>query len=98
MTKPSTETGAAYALAQSALSDLKAAIYGILCAAGSPGLKNVDIGRSLGIYAGHAGHEGHISRTLLAIMESEGVVEQDPDTKLWSLRELPVTSEREPKS
>ena len=49
------------------------------------GLKNSQIGRQLGIYMGHVEHEGHIPRTLLAIMESEGVVEQDEATKHWRL-------------
>lgn len=34
------------------------------------------------------GHEGHISRSLLAIMESKGVVQQDED-KRWTLRSHP---------
>jgi hypothetical protein len=55
---------------------------------GSPdGLRNVEIGRALGIYMGHdRQHEGHIPRVLVAIMESEGVVEQDGGTKAWRLR------------
>ena len=40
-----------------------------------PDAQIVDIGRGLGIYGGHVNHEGHIPRTLLSIMESEGVVE-----------------------
>ncbi|MBO6864176.1 MAG: hypothetical protein JJ878_16195 [Alphaproteobacteria bacterium] len=98
MSAPSVESAAAYALAQCALADLKAAIYQVLYAAGSPGLKNVDIGRSLGIYGGHVGHEGHLSRTLLAVMEAEGVVEQDQETKLWSLKGFPPKNERIPKA
>jgi len=35
---------------------------------------------------GHVEHEGHIPRTLLAIMEAEGVVEQVKETKAWRLR------------
>jgi hypothetical protein len=41
----------------------------------------------LGIYMGHdRQHEVHIPRVLVAIMESEGVVEQDGGTKAWRLR------------
>jgi len=47
------------------------------------GLRNVDVGINLGIYFGHEGHVGHISRSLLAELESEGKVTQDKDTKLW---------------
>lgn len=49
-------------------------------------MTNAEIGRSLGIYAGHVGHEGHIPRTLLALMESDGVVSQDEKSKRWVLR------------
>jgi hypothetical protein len=76
----------AYRLAQSAVSDLKAAIHAVLSQA-PQGLTNAQIGRTLGIYAGHIGHEGHISRTLLAMLESEGVAEQDSDTKVWRLKQ-----------
>ena len=77
--------GSAYADAQRAMALLKSAVYNILLA--SPGgLRNVDIGRSLGIHAGHVRHKGHIPRTLLAIMENEGVVQQDGETNLWRLR------------
>ena len=76
----------AYELAQKALVDLKTSIYKLLEAAPEQGLTNVEIGRSLGIYMGHEGHEGHISRTMLAMMESEGVVIQDKDTKRWKLK------------
>lgn len=74
-----------YHLAQSAIADLKAAIYSLLENSSKDSLSNAEIGRSLGIYSGHVGHEGHISRTLLAMMEEEGVVEQDDDTKEWKL-------------
>jgi hypothetical protein len=76
-----------YALAQAAIAQLKSAIH-LLLAESPDGLKNVEIGRLLGILTGHIGHEGHIPRTLLAIMEAEAVVEQDPATKLWRLRSL----------
>lgn len=75
-----------YAVAQRALAELKGSIYSLLSTSNA-GMTNADLGRALGIYAGHVGHEGHISRTLLGIMESEGVVKQDDKTKVWSLRQ-----------
>jgi hypothetical protein len=76
----------AYQLAQRAIADLKAAVYAALAEAPGEGLTNAEIGRSLGIYAGHVEHEGHIPRTLLALMEKEGVVQQAPGTKRWTIR------------
>jgi hypothetical protein len=75
-----------YQRAQSALADLKGAIYETLSLSQLEGMTNAQIGRSLGIYTGHVGHEGHIPRTLLAIMEQEGVVEQDEKSKRWTIR------------
>ena len=77
----------AYRMAQRAIADLKVAVLKILYEydAGD-GLKNAEIGRRLGIYGGHARHGGHVSRTLLAKMESDGTVVQDGDTKCWKLR------------
>lgn len=83
----------AYALAQRALADLKAAIFQVLHEAGPGGLKNNAIGRTLGIYAGHIGHEGHIPRALLALMESEGVVQQDAKSKKWAIRDHTSTDD-----
>ncbi len=80
--------GEAYHLAQSAIADLKSAVYLALESAGSDGLSNAELGRSLGIYAGHVGHEGHISRTLLALLESEGVVIQEPESKRWYIKSV----------
>lgn len=80
----------AYLSAQTALVQLKAAVRQVLSEAEPDGLRNADIGRALGIYMGHVEHEGHIPRTLLALMEAEGVVEQDKSTKLWTLRKLPA--------
>jgi hypothetical protein len=74
-----------YILAQDAMAKLRSAVHMIL-EASPDGLSNARIGRSLGIYSGHVGHEGHISRTILALMEAEGVVDQDKATKLWTLR------------
>ena len=85
----------AYALAQRAMADLKAAVYALLQRGPQAGMRNADIGRALGIHAGHVEHEGHIPRTLLALMEKEGVVKQDPQSKLWSLR-LQVEQDAEP--
>lgn len=76
----------AYQLAQSAMVELKTAIYMALETAGEKGLSNAELGRSLGIYGGHVGHEGHIPRTLLGIMEIEGVVYQEPESKRWFLK------------
>jgi hypothetical protein len=73
----------AYRAAQDGLTCLKVAIHALL--EGQAGMTNVEIGRALGIYQGHVGHEGHIPRTLLAMMEAEGVVQQDQD-KRWRLR------------
>ena len=78
--------GNAYRDAQRALADLKGAIYELLSSRTDGELTNAEIGRALGIYAGHVGHEGHVSRTLLALMESDGVVEQDEDSKRWRLK------------
>jgi hypothetical protein len=75
-----------YRRAQAGLAHLKAAIYDVLASSEGDGLTNAQIGRMLGIYSGHVGHEGHIPRTLLAIMEQEGVVEQNRQTKRWNIR------------
>ena len=74
-----------YHIAQRAIADLKAAVRMALEDAPKEGLTNAQIGRSLGIYAGHVGHVGHISRTMLAFLEVEGVAEQDENTKRWRL-------------
>ncbi len=74
-----------YRLAQHAIADLKAAVVSVLREGPPTGLRNADVGRSLGIYSGHVGHEGHISRTLLSMLENEGVVQQDQESKLWRL-------------
>ena len=68
------------------MSELKGAVYGLL--ANSNGLTNSEAGRRLGIYQGHVGHEGHVGRTILALLEAEEVIVQDKDTKigLYALR------------
>jgi hypothetical protein len=78
----------AYQISQKAIADLKSAIHILLSTEGKNGLTNSQIGRALGIYTGHVGHEGHISRTLLGIMEAEGVVLQNKETKKWFLKEI----------
>lgn len=79
------DNGKEYRQAQLAIAELKAAIVSLLEKAPG-GMSNASIGRSLGIYGGHKRHEGHVSRTLMAMLESEGVVQQDPDDKTWSVR------------
>lgn len=74
-----------YALAQRAVADLKSAVYMLLKAGPASGLRNADIGRALGIHAGHVEHEGHIPRTPLALMQKEGVVQQDSQSKRWTI-------------
>lgn len=78
----------AYRLAQRAVADLNAAILMLIKDQDTgEGLRNVDIGQRLGIYGGHVKHVGHIPRTMLAKMEAEGVVVQDPDTSRWRVSE-----------
>jgi hypothetical protein len=90
MTKQNSEP---YLMAQTAMAQLKSSVHMILAEAGQSGLKNSDIGRLLGIYRGHVEHEGHIPRTLLALMEAEEVVEQDKATKIWRLRIFSMAEE-----
>jgi hypothetical protein len=73
-----------YEKAQRGITLLKSAVYEMLKEAGENGLRNVDLGKSLGIYAGHIGHQGHIPRTVLELLRSEGVAEQHGDKK-WRL-------------
>ena len=79
-----------YLRAQHAISELKSCIYARLSTAGSDGLTNAEVGRSLGIYMGMIDkdkptHEGHISRVLLGIMVKEGTVQQLKNSKNWVL-------------
>ena len=76
----------AYRRAQVAVAELKSAVRLVIESAADAGLSNAQVGRMLGIYGGHVGHEGHVSRMLLALLESEGVVEQDQGSKMWRLR------------
>ena len=77
----------AYREAQQAMATLKALVRLVLENGPSDGLKNAEIGRTLGIYSGHIEHEGHISRTLLEMLKAEGVASQDSETKRWKLRD-----------
>jgi hypothetical protein len=87
------DRGVPYGLAQVAMAQLKEAVYLVLLRGPEGGMTNAAIGRSLGIYGGHVGHEGHISRTLLALLESEGVVEQDKQNKRWQVRRYAADGE-----
>lgn len=69
--------------AQIGLLYLKSAVYELLQAAPADGLSNAQIGRTLGIYSGHVGHEGHVSRTILGILEAEGRVRQLEKRGSW---------------
>jgi len=76
----------AYTRAQVAIAELKASVHELLDLEPKPTLMtNAKIGRALGIYQGHKGHEGHISRTILALMEADGTVEQ-VERKTWRIR------------
>lgn len=78
---------AAYQSAQRAVADLKHAVFMVLATGPAGGMRNSQIGRALGIYAGHVRHQGHISRTLLEMMLKEGVVDQNNQSKMWTLRD-----------
>lgn len=84
----------AYQSAQRAIADLKHAVFLVLASGPEAGMRNSEIGRSLGIHAGHVRHQGHISRTLLEMMLTEGVVDQDPESKRWHLRDHRVNDAR----
>lgn len=72
----------AYRTAQRAVADLQAAVLTLLEEEDRP-LRNADIGRRLGIYFGHIGHEGHVSRAVLALLEDQGLVAQAED-RTWT--------------
>ena len=74
-----------YTRAQRAMADLKGVVYELISSSRTP-LTNAEIGRRLGIYRGHVGHEGHISRTILGFLEEDQVIIQEKD-KTWHLRE-----------
>ena len=77
----------AYRRAQRALAELKSAVVDLLATAGPEGLRNSQVGRSLGIYAGHVQHEGHVSRTILEMLQDDGVAEQEEKGGPWRLRQ-----------
>jgi len=68
------------------MADLKGAVNFLLCSGLKEGMGNSALGRYLGMYHGHVGHEGRILRVLLAMMQAEGVAEQDTVRKKWRLR------------
>jgi hypothetical protein len=74
-----------YRRAQLAIAELKSAVVAYLERA-QRGVTNAELGRSLGIYGGHKGHEGHISRTVLGMLEGEGVVQQNEADRTWTMR------------
>ena len=74
-------------------SGIEGAVFEKLSDAAVDGLTNVQLGRSLGIYPGHVGHEGHVSRTILALMENDGLVEQNPENKRWIIRSHTATTD-----
>ena len=79
-------TTESYKVAQRAIADLKGAVLQVLAQHPETGMSNTQLGHSLGIYGGYAsGQEGHISRTLLGIMEGEKVVKQNETNKTWSI-------------
>jgi len=63
----------AYRVAQRAMVDLKTAVYFMISLGPQEGYSNAEIGRKLGIYAGHVGHEGHIFL-------------QDSESKKWLIK------------
>jgi len=75
-----------YRIAQRAMADLKTAVYSVIKQGPEEGLTNAEIGKALGIYMGHVGHEGHISRTILGLLELEGMLLQDSESKKWSIK------------
>jgi len=74
------------------MAELKGAVYELIVE-NPDGLTNAEIGRRLGIYQGHVGHEGHMSRTILAMLEAEEVVIQNKESKVWSLRKAEVVKQ-----
>jgi len=73
-----------YHTAQQGMAMLKSSTVQLLKMHHPDGLKNSELGRALGIYMGHKGHEGHISRTILSLLEGEGSIVQSDD-KRWHL-------------
>ena len=76
----------AYRRAQRAPAELRAAAAEILATAAPKGLRKSQVGRLLGIYRGHVRHQGHISRTVLEMLQEDGVAEQNGERGHWRLR------------
>lgn len=70
-----------YQTAQRAVADLKAAVLSHLRNHGPA--TNAEIGRSLGIYFGHVRHEGHVSRSILQLLATEGLAIQKAKGGPW---------------
>ena len=83
---------AAYRRAQLAMAELKSCVLQLINEGPPAGLRNADVGRALGIYGGHKGHEGHISRTILETLASEGLIEQGAD-KRWRVSQSKATTD-----
>lgn len=76
-----------YQIAQKAIVELKTAVYLVLKENSENGLRNVDVGRLLGIGYGHSGkHQDHVPRVILELLQKEGMVLQDKKTKRWMLK------------
>ena len=82
----------AYGMAQSALAELKTAVFVLLEEAGGAGLRNVDIGKRLGIHCGPEGRRGHLSRAVLEILSNDGTIRQ-LDNKRWAVNCMPEEEE-----
>lgn len=83
----------AYRQAQRAMADLTSAVLSIIATAGADGISNSQVGRLLGIYQGHIGHEGHISRTMLELLKADGIIEQLGKGGPWRMKSI-VESEQ----
>ena len=85
----------AYRRAQCAIAELKSAAVDVLATAGPEGLRNSQIGRLLGIYQGHVRHQGHISRTILEMLQADGIAEQRGQGGPWQIRQQPSVGAEE---
>jgi hypothetical protein len=82
-----------YQIAQHALADLKTAIYLLLKENSPHEIRNVDIGKLLGINHGHSGkHQDHIPRIILELLAQEGLVEQNSSNKKWKLKTILIAN------
>jgi len=69
-------------LVERALSELRGVVHAKLLE-NKDGLTNAQLGRSLGLYMGHVGHQGCVSRTILEMLKENEMAWQDPATKRW---------------